>query len=285
MRLLLVVNYGKPGAIDAADELVGWLDSEGVEHATIDSENIIADGRFTEEAMRRVHEGYDLILTFGGDGTLLSAAQLVFRKPAPLLGINFGTLGFLTGTTSDSMIEAVQAAMDGKISGESRSALDIVIEDISGRLYRYTVMNEIALTRGTSGKIVGYRILIDGEKLANIRADGIIVSSPTGSTAYSLSAGGPMVSPSVSCMIITALAPHSLISRAMVTGSDETVEVILEGENASDCFVFLDGNRVLPGRHFSKVTVNVHEDAITLLRYNMPRFTSRASLAFYREQQ
>lgn len=283
MKVLLVINNGKPDAVQAAGELGDWLDAKGVGFSSIDAEDIIADGRFSEEAMDRVNEGYDYIFTFGGDGTMLSAAQMAFRRPAPVLGINFGTLGFLTGATAEGMLDAVQATLDGKLTGQVRSALDVTIEDDKGKDARYTVLNEISLTRGSTEGIVDYQVLIDGEKLANIRADGIIIASSTGSTAYSLSAGGPLLSPGVRCMIVSALAPHSLLSRAMVTGRNETVQVIPDEEGSIYCFAFIDGKRVLPNKHIVRVTSNVHTEAITLLRYDMPGFISRASSAFYRE--
>lgn len=280
MRILVVVNAGKEMAVTKSLELRKWLDDNGVENMVINSGNIIVDGRFSDNACSSMR-GVGLICTLGGDGTLLTAAQLAFRYNVPIMGVNFGHLGFLTGATSDVLIESVQAALNHQLIEDHRCALDITLEDHDGTERTYTVLNEVAVTRGVTGRMIDYEVRIDGDTLTHMRADGVIVSSPSGSTAYSLSAGGPIISPSLSCMVVVALAPHSLISRALVTGEQETVTIVPEDRSDKECTVFLDGNRQPLKRSPARVTARVRKDAITLLRYNALNFTRSASRVFF----
>ncbi|MGI6217014.1 MAG: NAD(+)/NADH kinase [Coriobacteriales bacterium] len=280
MKVLIVVNSGKENASRKSVELQKWLEAKGVESSMINANDIFVNGLVTDRAKSAI-EGVELVCSLGGDGTLMSSAQLVFDHPAPVLGFNFGHLGFLTGATPDSMFEAVQAALNHKLDEEVRCALNITLENYDGTTMHYTALNEVAITRGITGKMINFDITIDGDLLSSIRADGAIVSSPSGSTAYSLSAGGPILSPTLSCMVVVALAPHSLISRALVTGEDETVCILPEETSGKDCSVFIDGNLVRVQKSPKSIVATVRKDAITLLKYNVPGFTRAASRAFF----
>ncbi len=284
MRVLMVVNSSKEQGMHGAGELTELLHAQGIDTLTIEAEQIADASGVLEEGLRCVEWSPDLICTFGGDGTLLSAAQVAFRHDAPMLGFNYGTLGFLTGASDESMDKAVKAALAGELPGEKRAALEVSIEAESGECRHCTVLNEVAMTRGSSGRLVEYTIEIDGDKLADMRADGVIVASATGSTAYSLSAGGPLLAPTLQGMVVSALAPHSLISRAMVTDGSQKVRIVPNPIGDAECFVFADGKRICDGEKPAAITATVRREAVTLLRYDMPSFTRRASGAFYGEQ-
>ncbi len=277
-HVLIVYAHIKPIAEQKTIELSNWLNEQGISTYVIKAEDILVNGVFSTYLMDIIND-IDLICSLGGDGTLLSCAQIVFKRNIPVLGFNFGTLGFLNGTSPDAMEENVIAALEGKLNTQTRSALDVEIIDIEGKIRRYSVLNEMAITRGLTGSMIRYEIKIDGETLTKMRADGVIVSSPTGSTAYSLSAGGPIVTPTLSCMIVVALAPHSLVSRALVTGENETVTILPDIER--DCSVILDGfslsNHIRP----EQISITVRKNALTLLSYNAPSFTRSASRVFF----
>jgi len=281
MRVIIVVNSGKPVAVEKAAELKDWLLRRNIRVDVVSAEEIIVDGHFAADIREMLDDRPDFYFSLGGDGTLLSCSQLVFKAPAPVLGFNFGHLGFLTGASPDVMYDAIEAAFDGKLPSESRCALDVTIEGRDGSHLRYIVLNEVAITRGVTGKMVEFEVAIDGDTLSTMRADGVIVASPTGSTAYSLSAGGPIISPTLSSMVVVALAPHSLVSRSLVTDDDEVVSVVPEDKSNKDCAVFVDGNLVKMERSPRRITVTVRRDAITLLRYNVPGFTRLASRVFF----
>lgn len=284
MHVIIVVNSGKPDAVARSGELARWLAGGGHEADIVDSEEIIVDGGFNP-AVHALLDDVKLYITLGGDGTILSAAQLVFKHYAPILGFNFGHLGFLAGATSGKLFEAVDAALRRELDEQYRSALEVKLEWPDGEVRTYKAFNEVAITRGITGKMIQYDVTIEGDLLTSMRADGVIVASPTGSTAYSLSAGGPIVSPSLSCMVVVALAPHSLISRALVTGEDETVCIIPDTSRDKDCSVFIDG--VLQKKNLTptKITVRVVKDVVKLLRYDVPRFAVSASKAFFRSPE
>ena len=280
MKVVIVINASKEGAVAKSHELNDWLGEHGVTTAMINAEDIIDGDQFSASAIKVV-EGTDLYVTLGGDGTILSTAQLVFRHKAPVLGFNFGHLGFLTGGSQDAVIDGVNAALEGRLEREERCALSVMIEARDGSRHCYTVLNEVAITRGITGKMINFDVSIDDALLSHMRGDGVIVASPTGSTAYSLSAGGPIISPKLSCMAVVALAPHSLVSRALVIDDDERVVITPEDKSNKDCSVFADGHLVRMKRSPAKVSVTVHPNAITLLRYNVPEFTRLASRVFF----
>ena len=280
MKVVIVPNGNKEAAVAKAAELAGWLEERGVNTATINAEDIIDNDQFSENAYKIIDD-VDLYVTLGGDGTILSTAQLVFRHEAPVLGFNFGHLGFLTGGTHDVVTDGVTAALEGKLEREERCALEVTIEARDGSRHRYTVLNEVAITRGITGKMINFDVNINDALLSHMRGDGVIVASPTGSTAYSLSAGGPIISPTLSCMAVVALAPHSLVSRALVIDDNERVVIIPEDKSNKDCSVFVDGHLVRMKRSPAKVSVSVSDKGITLLRYNVPEFTRLASRVFF----
>ncbi len=280
MQILVVASNFKPLGCQKAKELCAWLGKLGYSTQLVMAEDVEIGGRFSKGGLEPGFEP-KLILSLGGDGTMLTSAQLAFHHPAPILGFNFGTLGYLTGATADVVDEGVQAAIDGKLESESRCALDVEIVDENGGTTMYTVLNEVSLSRGAMGKMFRYEVRIDDEHLTNMFADGVLVSSPTGSTAYSLSAGGPILSPALSCMIVVAVAPHSLVTRALVTGEKETVHLIPEDDPERNCMIFLDGHSIDIGRLPKRVSVRVRPDAVTLLKYNSPSFTKSVSKVFY----
>lgn len=280
MRILIVMSTTKPVARNEADKLRDWLITNGHAAQIIRAEDI-AFGESIENLYPEGKGGVDLICSLGGDGTMLSSAQLVFENPAPILGFNFGNLGFLTGATPDVLYEGVQAAIDGNIEREPRSALEVEVEDADGNISKHMVLNEVALSRGSTGKMINYDVFIDAEHFVNVRSDGVIVSSPTGSTAYALSAGGPIVSPNLSCMIVVAIAPHSLVSRALVTGPDQTVRVVPHTPKGHECMVFLDGHVMPLEDSPASLSVKIKPDAVTFLKYKAPGFVKAASHAFY----
>lgn len=286
MRVLMVVNSGKEHGVKGCSELAELLAMRQIDTLTIESENVVVDNKLSNAAFKCIKWSPDLICTFGGDGTILSAAQIAFKCASPMLGFNFGTLGFLTGASDDAMIDAVEAALRGELKSEKRAALEVKIDALGTKeSYSCTVLNEVAMTRGASGRLVHYTVMIDGDKLADMRADGVIVASATGSTGYSLSAGGPILAPALQGMVVSALAPHSLISRAMVTGSEQEVRIVPDAGIDAECCVFADGKRICIEGGPAMICVTVHKEALTLLRHDMPSFIRRASGAFFGEQQ
>jgi len=184
----------------------------------------------------------DALITFGGDGTLLRGARLLHGFEVPILGVNLGRVGFLTTAIRDDLPAALDALVGGRYVLERRLALQAtIISDSGGIRSEQRALNDVAIHKAGVARVVRIRVSVDGEELGPYSADGVVVASPTGSTAYSLSAGGPIVSPGVEAMILTPICAHTLAVRPVVVPPDATIcaEALLPG--ADDLLVSYDG--------------------------------------------
>lgn len=181
----------------------------------------------------------DLAISIGGDGTFLKTALIVGKKNIPILGINTGRLGFLADITEDDLEDSLSDILDGKYRIEERCQLQLSTEHRDFQGFNYA-LNEIAILKQDTASMITVHAYINDEYLASYQADGLIIATPTGSTAYSLSVGGPIMSPTSSEFIITAVAPHSLSLRPLVVGNDCTISLEVESRNES-YLISLDG--------------------------------------------
>jgi NAD+ kinase len=186
--------------------------------------------------------GLDALLTFGGDGTLLRGARLLGARETPILGVNLGRVGFLTTATRESLGPALDALVAGRYEIEKRQALRAAIRDPEGET-RATQMavNDVAVHKGGVARVIRVNVFIQGENVGPYSADGIIVATPTGSTAYSLSAGGPIVVPGVEAMVVTPIAAHTLAVRALVVPATYRIVIEPMAGWAEDLLVSFDG--------------------------------------------
>lgn len=183
------------------------------------------------------------LLTFGGDGTLLRGARLLDGAPTPILGINVGRVGFLTTASALNLDWVLDAVARGAYTIEPRLALATTIEEQSGGRPQPIALNDVVVHKGGVARVLRFRVLVDGEEVGAYSADGIIVASPTGSTAYSLSAGGPIVVHGVDAIVVTAICPHTLAVRPLVLPSQAavTIEPIPPWSDSEEIFLSLDG--------------------------------------------
>lgn len=183
----------------------------------------------------------DVILVLGGDGTFLTVAKLVDKRPVPLLGINFGRLGFLTEISIGEIEESVKKLLEGKFRQENRAVIRVKVIRKSGHISIYRCVNEVVIKRDTLARIIEVELKADDAYVTTFRGDGVIVATPTGSTAYSLSAGGPITIPTLNVMLLTPICPHTLTLRPLVVPGEvcltarlktesETVMVIFDGQ-------------------------------------------------------
>ncbi len=183
----------------------------------------------------------DMVLALGGDGTLLSAARAAAPYEKPVLGVNFGSLGFLTGSEKEYFLENACDVVLGKHRIEERMMLGASVIRDGEEISSYIALNDIALTRSTFSKLVSISITVDGDFVDMYTADGIVVSTPTGSTAYSLSAGGPILDPGLEAVVITPVCPHMLHSRPIVLSPEKVITLEVCDFKSHECAITADG--------------------------------------------
>lgn len=206
----------------------------------------------------------DLCLVLGGDGTLLSAARSVGILGTPILGINLGSLGFLTVHAAQDAASVIEAYFAGKLEPETRTMLHVELHRDGKVLLSLAVLNDAVINKGAMSRILEYHLRIDGSEAATIRADGLIVATPTGSTAYSLSAGGPILHPSLDAWVISPICPHALTLRPSVVPSHLTVDITMG--HAEEAHLTLDGQVEHPLLSGDRVELRKSERCVTLLR-------------------
>ena len=211
----------------------------------------------------------DMIVVLGGDGTLLGTAGRIAKADAdiPILGVNFGSLGFLTEVTLPEIFTSLESAVNGTAQTEERMMLHVAVEARGRQLADRVVLNDVVVTQGALSRIIELSVSVDGESMMRVKADGLIIASPTGTTAYNLSAGGPIVHPRVDGLTITPIAPHTLTNRpVVVAGSSEIRIQPLIHDEQSEVFATFDGQALMPLRSDHIVTVRRAEKRLRLIR-------------------
>ncbi len=255
-RIALILK-NKREAWELGNRIVSWLKKRGVK--------VFLHGGPYGSLDDTLEEDLDLVLVLGGDGTFLHAARVV-RGRYPMLGINLGGLGFLTEIPPDRVDDILPMIVDGKLKCESRMTFDVFLERSEGnREGGFYVLNDAVVTKGTLARIILLKVEVDGELLTNYRADGLIVSTPTGSTAYSLSAGGPIIHPSLDSITITPICPHMLTNRPIVLPPHVTVSVTLLSPD-EEVFLTLDGQTGFPLYAGDRVLVRRSDSPTKVLR-------------------
>lgn len=208
-------------------------------------------------------KGNDLLITFGGDGTLLSVAR---QAPAavPILGVNMGTLGFLTEIQVEEFPTILDRVLKGDFTTETRVTFDIVVRG-EGRQNVYRVLNDATINKSALARIIEMRVTVSGQFVSTFRADGLIVSTPTGSTAYNLSAGGPIVYPTMGAVVITPICPHMLTNRPIVLPDDLEIEIGIVTQN-QEIFLTLDGQEGVPIGEHDRVSVKKSAETVQLVQ-------------------
>jgi NAD+ kinase len=238
----------KPGLTAVSADLpliAAWLEQRGVK-ALFDAETaaLTTPGRFASVPRDELPRHVDLVLLLGGDGTLLGMADRIAQADleVPILGVNFGGLGFLTEITYPELYPSLEAALAGTAVIESRLMLRAVVERAHRVHVDRRVLNDVTITGGSLSRVVEFVVSVGGEFVASFHADGIIIATPTGSTAYNLSAGGPIVHPAVDAFVLNPIAPHTLTNRPVVipASADVLVQPLPRGEDAA-AFVTFDG--------------------------------------------
>lgn len=213
----------------------------------------------------------DLIVVLGGDGTLLSAVRATAASDAPLLGVNLGSLGFLTDVPIAQLFSMLEAIASGNAPVEKRSLMHCDLLRGDEILESYLAFNDVVVNKTTLARLNNYELFVDKAFVSSYRADGMIVATPTGSTAYSLSAGGPVVMPTVSAFVITPVSPHSLTHRPLIVPDTSIVEILLRSD-AEVAYLSLDGQPGVDLKDGDRVRCRLSEHKVSLFRTNADFF-------------
>jgi len=260
-RVAIATKGGSREAVRMAAELSEWLRRRGVEVA-VDEDAIEASASADVSAYDPA-SSYDLIVVLGGDGTLMSVARAQ-EEPVPILGVNLGTLGFLAEISRTELYPSLMEILAGRFETESRSLLEVEVEH-DGEVVSYRALNDVVLTKSALARIIDLRIEVDERLVARYRSDGLILSTPTGSTAYNLSAGGPIAYPSLPVVILTPICPHTLSHRPLVIPDSSQIVVTLE-TRSEEVFLTLDGQEGMAMKYEDRVRVRSSPRKIELVR-------------------
>ena len=219
-----VAKYGEPKAFEIARWAVPWLREKGKQVLVETGFNGVGGRSVNKKEMAR---RADLIVVLGGDGTLLSIARLVERPDVPIIGVNLGGLGFITEIAADELESILTKTLAGNFSTEKRMTLELSVQGKKGKPKKFRVLNDGVITKGARSKIIDLETFVGKEYLCTYRADGLIISTPTGSTAYSLAAGGPLMYPSIGAIVLSPICPHTLTNRPIVVPSRSKIRVTL----------------------------------------------------------
>jgi NAD+ kinase len=272
-RIGVVARVDRPDAADVVHRLLAWC-AERELQPVLEKETagLCPDAHAATARKPDLPGQVDLVLVLGGDGTLLSMARLVGDLGVPILGVNLGGLGFLTALTKDELFPALEAFLTGGLVIEERVMLAAQVWRHGERLSDYVALNDVVITKSAMSRIINLAVSVDGQFATAYRADGLIVSTPTGSTAYGLSAGGPIVFPTMPAVVLTPICSHTLTNRPIVLPADQRIEVTLQSDQ--DVMLTLDGQVGFALKEADVVAIFQATARIRLLRFPQRHFFS-----------
>jgi len=259
--------FSKPhsqAAMELVPELLRWLTQRGIE-ARLDNETAHYAGMPAGLDRARVPEGCDLAVVLGGDGTLLSAARAVGNRAIPLLAVNLGGLGFLTSIAMKDLFPELERALAGSREVMRRKMLHVSLLRDGALIAEYQALNDVVIAKSAIARIVDLEAWAGDSFICEYKADGLIISTPTGSTAYSLSAGGPIVYPTVNAICLTPICPHMLTNRPLIVPSEMPIRIVSKASD-EDAYLTVDGQVGIPLEGGDAVECSIADFDVLLIR-------------------
>jgi len=264
LNIGIIGKLNSKEAFEMSCELASWLAERDV---TVYFDNELGDLGWGNSVDRGLISSLsDIVVVLGGDGTFLAAARLVSESDIPLLGVNLGRLGFLTEIGREEIYPMMEQLLSGDFEIEERNMLSVTILRGDERLGEFLVLNDAVVNKGAVARIIDLQIVLDGSYITTFKADGLIISTPTGSTAYSLSAGGPIVYPTLPVAIITPICPHILTNRPLVVSNKSNIKVKISASDITDVFLTLDGRGGIPLRKGDVIEVVKAEHSVKVIK-------------------
>ncbi len=269
-RVGIISKQNKPEAIALTSDLTKWLRDKKIEVYIEDEIKKIFLPSLSEPNLNclprdEIPKNVEMIIVLGGDGTLLSVARLVGGHDVSILGVNLGGLGFLTEITLEEIYLVLERIFQDDFTIEERVLLNASVIRREERVAEYTVLNDAVINKGALARIIDIETTIDGEYLTTFKSDGLIISTPTGSTAYNLSAGGPIVYPSLHCIIITPICPHTLTNRPIMIPDDVVIQSTLKTKQ-QEVLLTLDGQQGFALEYGDVIEVKKSKGRIRLIK-------------------
>ncbi|MDP6779509.1 MAG: NAD(+)/NADH kinase [Candidatus Latescibacteria bacterium] len=256
-KIGIVANPQAPDVGRAIDHFIGLAEAAGIKVNLAEGLETVCSGTVCPAS--DLFERSDVVVALGGDGTILRAAALGKSTGVPILGVNMGRLGFLAGATPDELVEGLERLKSGGYEVEDRMALEAKMGGSSA-----FALNEVVIEKGVTAKMVQVKTSVEEAHVSSFLGNGVIVSTPTGSTSYSLSAGGPVLHPDLEAMVLTPICPHSLTLRPLVIPADQSIEVEVIAEH-TDIMLTTDGHTVGPLKGRERVVVRSLPEPVRLI--------------------
>lgn len=271
MKISIFPNFNNDGVLQTCEEICKELDKLGVEYSVAKCNESDETGTLplffdTNELI----ENCDIVIVVGGDGTTLNVAKAASLHNKLTLGINAGRLGFMSGLERDEL-SLLNRLVSGDYEVEKRMMINARLMSENGT-QDFICLNDAVITRGDLARLIDVTVKSDGRVITKNRADGMIIATPTGSTAYSMAAGGPVVSPDNSCFVVTPICPHSLVNRSIVFSSDKELEITVENDKNNTSYLSIDGEKSVTVTKNSKIIISKSEYVAKLIKIKPDSF-------------
>lgn len=271
MKISIFPNFNNDGVLQTCEEICKELDKLGVEYSVAKCNESDETGTLplffdTDELI----ENCDIVIVVGGDGTTLNVAKAASLHNKLTLGINAGRLGFMSGLERDEL-SLLNRLVSGDYEVEERMMINARLMSENG-IQDFICLNDAVITRGDLARLIDVTVKSDGRVITKNRADGMIIATPTGSTAYSMAAGGPVVSPDNSCFVVTPICPHSLVNRSIVFSSDKELEITVENDKNNTSYLSIDGEKSVTVTKNSKIIISKSEYVAKLIKIKPDSF-------------
>lgn len=271
MKISIFPNFNNDGVLQTCEEICKELDKLGVQYSVAKCNESDETGTLplffdTNELI----ENCDIVIVVGGDGTTLNVAKAASLHNKLTLGINAGRLGFMSGLERDEL-SLLNRLVSGEYEVEERMMINARLMSENG-IQDFICLNDAVITRGDLARLIDVTVKSDGRVITKNRADGMIIATPTGSTAYSMAAGGPVVSPDNSCFVVTPICPHSLVNRSIVFSSDKELEITVENDKNNTSYLSIDGEKSVTVTKNSKIIISKSEYVAKLIKIKPDSF-------------
>lgn len=274
-KFYIITNPQKDIDFMVRDAIKEFLEGHGKECAFSCPERRQGEKKFRYTDPDAIPEDTECVLVLGGDGTLIQAARDLFGKDIPFVGVNFGTLGYLAEIEKQTIIPALKQLMEDHYTVENRMMLDGYIMRDGQKIEEDVALNDIVISRHGALRVIKYKVYVNGEYLNQFAADGIIISTPTGSTAYNLSAGGPIVSPKASLLVMTPICPHTLNTRSIILSAEDVITIELcrsRSDSREENLVSFDGDNSKRVKSKDQIVISCSRHYTRIIKLNQISF-------------